>query len=162
MELTLTGGTILSDKLQSSESCSSRETNKNVAITRLAAATHSHDHSHGHSHIRCAKTVLKLDASTLLPSQEQVHQFKTNKKFRLNILSNVVRGGPYELFIDLLTVLVSDGDIEKRNITDGSTLPSAINNHAIEGADPVELAEFLDGFGADGHTLTHWCAKRGL
>lgn len=173
MELTLTGGTTLREKLQSAESGSSTETNTNVARSRLAATTrqtsslsqshqHSHDHSHGHNHNHCAKTVFKLDASTLLPSQEQVDQFKTNTKFRLNILSNVVRGGPYELFIDLLTVLVSDGNSEKRNTTDGSMLPSAINNSAIEGADPVELAQMLDGFGADGHTLTHWCAKRGL
>ena len=27
--------------------------------------------------------------------------------------------------------------------------------------DPVAFASLLDGYGADGHTLAHWCAKRG-
>ncbi|KAL7438432.1 hypothetical protein ACHAXH_003451 [Discostella pseudostelligera] len=175
MELTLTGGTTLSDKAHS-QSETNRDTNNYVVGGRRAAATatqqqqanslshshhHSHDHSHGHSHGHCARPALKLDASTLLPSKEQVDQFKTNTKFRLNILSNIVRGGPYALFIDLLTLVVSDGDGKKGNDTEGSTSQSTLDNHAIRDADPLVLAQMLDGYGADGHTLTHWCAKRG-
>ena len=176
MELTLTGGTTLSDKSHSSRSETNRDTLNNVVGSRQASVTrqgsslsqsHHHNHSHDHhSHSRthhgqCARPVLKLDASTLLPSKEQVEQFKTNSHFRLNILSNVVRGGPYALFIDLLTVLVSDGDGNKGNDTEGSISPSTLDNSAIRDADPVALAQMLDGYGADGHTLTHWCAKRG-
>jgi hypothetical protein len=175
MELTLTGGTTLSDKAHS-QSETNRDTHNYVVGGRRAAATatqqqqanslshshhHSHDHSHGHSHGHCARPALKLDASTLLPSKEQVDQFKTNTKFRLNILSNIVRGGPYALFIDLLTLVVSDGDGKKGNDTEGSTSQSTPDNHAIRDADPLVLAQMLDGYGADGHTLTHWCAKRG-
>lgn len=173
MELTLTGGTTLSDNLNYSQCEASREKNNSVAGNRLADATrqasalvarsqqhHSHDHSHSHNHGHWARPVLKLDASTILTSKEQVDQFKTNATFRLNILSNVVRGGPYALFIDLLTFLVSDGDKGKRNNAGGST-PLSIDNHAIRDADPLALAQMLDGYGADGHTLTHWCAKRG-
>ncbi len=168
MELTLTGGTTLSDNLNYSQSKA-----RSVAGNRLADATQqasalaalsqqqNHDHSHSHNHGHCARPVLQLDASTLLPTKEQVEQFKTNTNFRLNILSNVVRGGPYALFIDLLTVLVSDGDCGKRNNTGGSTPLSTLDNHVIRDADPLALAQMLDGYGADGHTLAHWCAKRG-
>ena len=89
-----------------------------------------------------------------------MQRFKTDKTFRLNVLSNVVRGGPYALFVDLLAVLVTDdGENEKSGACCGDKAEE--NDAVLNEADPVELAEKLDGFGADGHTLAHWCAKRG-
>ncbi len=150
-ELTLTGGTTL----------------RNNATIRPGSSLsqshhHSHDHSHGDGGHVCAQPALKLDASTLLPSKEQVDLFKTNKNFRLGILSNVVRGGTYSLFVDLLTVLISSGEGERRHDTEGSLPLSPSSFHAaIKDTDHVSLAQMLDGYGADGHTLAHWCAKRG-
>jgi hypothetical protein len=131
-----------------------------------------HNHSHGHhdhschnhshdNHSHSARPAGMITASTLLPSKEQVQQFKTNKHYRLNILSNVVRGGTYALFIDLLTANVSDGGGRENNaaaVLKGGTAASDCT--ALKDADPMVLAQMLDGYGADGHTLAHWCAKR--
>ncbi|KAL3797188.1 hypothetical protein ACHAW5_006050 [Stephanodiscus triporus] len=114
-----------------------------------------HNHSH-HSHSHSAVPAAMITASTLLPSKEQVQLFRTNKHYRLNILSNVVRGGTYMLFIDLLTALVSDDEGKEKK----SGTPAG-DGTALKDADPMVLAQMLDGYGADGHTLAHWSAKRG-
>jgi hypothetical protein len=90
---------------------------------------------------------------------EQVQRFKTNKHYRLNILSNLVRGGTYSLFIELLASLFRDSEGKESNaaaISEGGG-----TGMALKDADPNLLAQMLDGYGADGHTLAHWCAKRG-
>ena len=171
MELTLTGGT-LSDTdaaLQQTpvhSNATVKAINNTGGTTQTAAAnqqgshlSHSHNHSHGghccnSSHAPARPVV---DASTLLPTNEVAQRFRTDKKFRLNVLSNVVRGGPYNLFINLVTVLVLDGEDKKGDETADEGRDEAV----LKEADPQSLAQLLDGYGADGHTLAHWCAKRG-
>ena len=177
MELTLTGGSTLSDNdSQSTPLHANLGSSNNIGNGGQVGSlpqSHNHSHSHGHNHSHshgnhgqscCSphsapRPVVKIDASTLLPTKEQVQRFKTDRNFRLNVLSNVVRGGPYALFIDLLAVLVSDGEIKKS--VSGCDDKAKENEAALNAADPTELAEKLDGYGADGHTLCHWCAKRG-
>ena len=164
MELTLTGGTLSdTDAALQQTPVHSNATVKainNTGGTQTTAAdqqAHSHNHSHGHGHC-CnsshAPARPVVDASTLLPTNEVAQRFKTDKKFRLNVLSNVVRGGPYNLFINLVTVLVLDGE-DKKGDDEGR------DEAVLKEADPQSLAQLLDGYGADGHTLAHWCAKRG-
>ena len=166
MELTLTGGSTLSDHSRASTPVHSNSNDK--ANQDNHSHTHNHtNHNHGHSHNhnthggnccnpRQPRPTPKIDASTLLPSKEVVQRFKTDQKFRLNVLSNVVRGGPYELFTNLVAVLVLD-----TSDTIVTTDDARDDEEVIKGANPASLAQLLDGFGADGHTLTHWCAKRG-
>ena len=180
MELTLTGGSTLSDN--DSQSTPLHANGRSHANGGRAAVhahqggslsqSHTHNHGHGHNHSNgpqgqccnshaAARPPVKIDASTLLPSKEQAQRFRSDKNFRLNMLSNVVRGGPYALFVDLLTVLVSDGEKKKDHEEVYSEGKAAADDAALKEADPVELAQKLDGYGSDGHTLAHWCAKRG-
>lgn len=146
MELTLTGASTLSDRPVASTTSHSHD------------HSHSHGHSHGHSHSHnggscCAPPKpKKIDASVLLPTPEQVTRFKSDKSFRLQVLSNVVRGGTYEIFINLIQVLVND---DKK---DGN----AENDGMVKIEDYETFGNMLNGYGADGHTLAHWCAKRGM
>lgn len=89
-----------------------------------------------------------------------MQRFKNDKNYRLNILSNVVRGGPYALFIDLVCILVEDGEKQRSN-TESSDKVESENEATLKNSDPASLAPLLDGHGHDGHTLAHWCAKRG-
>ena len=187
MELTLTGGTTMSAvppaPAMDAESLARAQQQQphSTAYADGAAAhnkkgnqvaddvsPHHHNHSHvhhdhsGHNHSHSARPTGMITASTLLPSNEHVQRFKTNKLYRLNILSNVVRGGTYALFIDLLTALFSDGEDTENNaaaVSQGGVAASDCT--VLKDADPMVLAQMLDGYGADGHTLTHWCAKRG-
>eukprot|EP00579_Thalassiosira_antarctica_P032124 CAMPEP_0202001666 /NCGR_PEP_ID=MMETSP0905-20130828/7710_1 /ASSEMBLY_ACC=CAM_ASM_000554 /TAXON_ID=420261 /ORGANISM="Thalassiosira antarctica, Strain CCMP982" /LENGTH=386 /DNA_ID=CAMNT_0048558407 /DNA_START=45 /DNA_END=1201 /DNA_ORIENTATION=+ len=184
MELTLTGGSTLSDHSPSTplhaSNANANGANTNNGSQATAAAmnqqgnlsqSHNHNHSHGHNHAgkSCCNTPAaprptpKIDASTLLPSNEQVQRFKTDKIFRLNVLSNVVRGGPYALFTNLVTVLVlGELNVKKNEGGDSKEEGSGSDDDAVlKEADPEALAQMLDGHGADGHTLAHWCAKRG-
>lgn len=145
-----------------------------------SAPAHSHNHSpnHGHgqgratgqcchAHAPQKQQPRKIDASALLPTEEVARRFRSDKKFRLGVLSNVVRGGPYGLFLSLLTVLVSnenDESVKKKNDAEAEGAAAAAEERdesIVKGADPESLAQMLDGYGADGHTLAHWCAKRG-
>ena len=103
-----------------------------------------------------------------------VRRFRTDTTFRLGVLSNVVRGGPYELFLNLLTVLVAGEDASKdrgaeKKEGEGGSPAGVSREHGVKDlgdeatlrADPEALAPLLDGHGADGHTLAHWSAKRG-
>jgi hypothetical protein len=94
-----------------------------------------------------------MDESVLLPTPEQVARFKSDKSFRLNVLSNVVRGGTYEIFINLIGVLVSNEGVEKES--------SAVKDGVIKIEDREGFSIMVNGYGVDGHTLAHWCAKRG-
>ena len=94
-------------------------------------------------------------ASSILPSREMVRRFRTDAGFRLNVLGNVVRGGPYELFASLVAALASP-DEDGERWRDGE-----LTEKLIEEADPAALGAMLGGYGMDGHTLAHWCAKRG-
>jgi hypothetical protein len=174
MELTLTGGTAMS-KAPPAESHVQQQLTMhaggsaahNNERNQVAAATwpHQHNHSHGHHDHNDKKWYhghntrpAGMPVSSLLPSIEQVQRFKTNKHYRLNILSNVVRGGTYTLFIELLASLFRDSECKESNteaLSEGGT------GMALKDADPILLAQMLDGYGADGHTLAHWCAKRG-
>jgi hypothetical protein len=78
-----------------------------------------------------------------------VNRFKSDKSFRLQVLSNVVRGGTYEIFINLIRVLVNN---DKK----------AENDIMVKIEDYEAFGNMLNGHGADGHTLAHWCAKRGM
>ena len=84
-----------------------------------------------------------------------MNRFKSDKLFRLKVLSNVVRGGSYDIFINLIRVLVSNDD-EKKD-TNEETNDSLVIIHDYE-----KFATMVNGHGADGHTLAHWCAKRGV
>lgn len=187
MELTLTGGTTMSavppapamdvESLARAQQQQPHSTayadgaaahNKKGNQVAADVSPHHHNHSHvhhdhsGHNHSHSARPTGMITASTLLPSNEHVQRFKTNKLYRLNILSNVVRGGTYALFIDLLTALFSDGEDTENNaaaVSQGGVAASDCT--VLKDADPMVLAQMLDGYGADGHTLTHWCAKRG-
>ena len=145
MELTLTGASTLSDRPVASSSTHSHDHHE-----------HGHSHSHDHNHSCCGPKPQprKIDASVLLPTPEQVARFKSDKSFRLNVLSNVVRGGTYEIFISLIAVLVSKegGEKEVASVTDG----------VVQIEDFEEFASMVNGYGVDGHTLAHWCAKRGM
>ena len=94
-------------------------------------------------------------ASSILPNGEMVRRFRSDPAFRLNVLGNVVRGGPYELFLSLVAALASPDDGDERWRDGGRA------DELIEGADPAALGSMLGGYGMDGHTLAHWCAKRG-
>lgn len=177
MELTLTGGSTLGDndsQLTPVHSNGGRATVGGVSGSQQQpqghhhhhghSHNHGHGHGHNHGHGQCCgapppRAPPKIDASTLLPTEEQVRRFRTDRQYRLNILSNVVRGGPYPLFMDLIRVLISsdegDGGAAKGGNDEGG------GDEAARGADPVVLAPLLDGYGTDGHTLAHWCAKRG-
>jgi len=187
MELTLTGGSTLSDSLHSNSTPlhSNSTINNNggqvsaliqqgstVSQSRNNNHSHGHNHTHGQGHDKCCNSkaaprpVVKIDASNLLPSKEHVQRFKTDRNFRMNVLSNVVRGGPYALFMNLLTVLILDGEKKKNKDEeeqDGKGNAASDDDDAatLKDANSVALAQMLDGHGADGHTLTHWCAKRG-
>jgi hypothetical protein len=171
MELTLTGGTTISAvpavPAMDAESLARvqqqqqqpHSTHAHADGAAVAGSPYHHNHSqchHDHNHSHSAVPAAMITASTLLPSKEQVQRFRTNKHYRLNILSNVVRGGTYMLFIDLLTALVSDCEVKEKN-----TGTTAGDGTALKDADPMVLAQMLDGYGADGHTLAHWSAKRG-
>lgn len=100
MELTLTGGTILSSASQApskdvkSIPCvqqlqlpQSNEASANMNQGNPVAVSVSSHHNHSHN----ALPTGMITASYLLPSNEQLQRFKTNTHFRLNTLSNVVR-----------------------------------------------------------------------
>lgn len=181
MELTLTGGTAISKAPPAPAMDAESNVRQQLTVypgglaahknerNQLAAATlpHQHQHSHGHhdhndkncnhNHNAPARPA-GMPVSTLLPSTEQVLRFKTNKHYRLNILSNVVRGGTYSLFIELLASLFRDSDGKVGNT---AALSEGGTEMALRDADPTLVAQMLDGYGADGHTLAHWCAKRG-
>ena len=168
MELTLTGGSTLSDNNARSTTpvhSNVGGTMNNNATTATASQGNSHSHNHGHSHNHQAgaccnnahahpRPVVKIDASTLLPSKEAVQRFKTDKIYRMSMLSNIIRGGPYALFIDLMTVLVLNEEVAKTKTNEEA-------ESILKNADPVALTQMLEGYGNDGHTLAHWCAKRG-
>ena len=127
-------------------------------------SSHNHNHSHQGGGPCCnahpePRPIIKICASTLLPTKEAVGRFRTDRIYRMSMLSNVVRGGPYFLFLQLITVLVSNDEVVKTS-TDNSEDNNATEK-ALTEADPAFLAQLLIGYGADGHTLTHWCAKRG-
>jgi palmitoyltransferase len=195
MELTLTGGTTLPSARkdyavplthrvhqpplpQSNKAQANAGMNQENQVAAGAVSSHHHNHNHHddhghHDHSNCSHSshntrpaaVGMITVSTLLPSEELLQRFKTNKQFRLNILSNVVRGGSFALFIDLLTALVSDGEMSE--FSNGKTAVSEESaatidiSAVLQDADPTLLAQMIDGYGADGHTLAHWCAKRG-
>lgn len=148
MELTLTGASAINDRHVASASSHSHD------------HSHSHGHSHSHSHAShgagcCAPKPKKIDASVLLPTPEQVARFKNDKSFRLQVLSNVVRGGTYEIFTNLIQVLLNDDKKEDSRENESSDGTISIKDH--EG-----FGNMINGHGADGHTLAHWCAKRGV
>ncbi|KAL9183567.1 hypothetical protein ACHAXT_004423 [Thalassiosira profunda] len=169
-QLTLTGATTVSNHSRTHLHATADAAPKAGSDASAAAhqggslsQPHNHNHNHGNAHDNCCPShapsrPAKVDASTLLPSKEIVNRFKSDKLFRLNVLSNVVRGGPYKLFVALLTVLVSEGEESTGNDAAGE---EGRDDALLEGADPEFLANALDGHGADGHTLAHWCAKRG-
>ena len=95
-----------------------------------------------------------ISSSVLLPTPEQVSRFKNDKSFRLQVLSNVVRGGTYDIFTNLIQVLVNDD--EKKEMRD-----EEVNHDGVTIDDCEGFANMINGHGADGHTLAHWCAKRG-
>ena len=186
MELTLTGGTTLPSTLKDytlplthrvhqpplSQSNECPATNAGIVNHENQvddAGRHDHSNcSHSSHNTRPAVAAGMITVSTILPSEELLQRFKTNKQFRLNILSNVVRGGSFTLFIDLLTTLIfSEGGISVRSNDKTSTASvesvATIDNitTVLNDADPILLAQMIDGYGADGHTLAHWCAKRG-
>ena len=155
MELTLTGASTSSDRPAIAKSSSHNHNHSNGH-----SHNHSHGHSHGHSHSHgsscCApKPVKKIDASVLLPTPEQVSRFKNDKSFRLQVLSNVVRGGTYDIFTNLIRVLVNNDD-EKKEMHEEEVSSDGVTIDDCEG-----FANMINGHGADGHTLAHWCAKRG-
>ncbi|KAL7493559.1 hypothetical protein ACHAWT_002689 [Skeletonema menzelii] len=158
MELTLTGASTLSNKVASPHAAA----NNNDQTTAHQGNEHgSHSHNHGHGHAGCcnshAAPPRKINASALLPSKEQVQRFKNDELYRMNVLANVIRGGPFELFLSLITVLVSPDDIDNPVELDGIEAYEA----KVKEADPSSLAHLLEGYGHDGHTLSHWCCKRG-
>ena len=175
MELTLTGGSTLSDHspptpLHSNVNGGGASGSNQAAGGNLQPHNHNHSHSHVHHHTHngqcCShqgqpRPVPKINASTLLPTKEHTQRFKNDKNYRLNILSNVVRGGPYALFIDLVCILVEDGESKQRSNAESSDKVESENEATLKNADPASLAPLLDGHGHDGHTLAHWCAKRG-
>mmetsp|Transcript_12003 Transcript_12003/g.25830 ORF Transcript_12003/g.25830 Transcript_12003/m.25830 type:complete len:847 (+) Transcript_12003:89-2629(+) len=200
MELTLTGGSTLSDTHSSSSSSASNSTllrasnangggsNNNNASGLSPASVAAMEqkqcrssqssnynnagHSHNHNHGRCCgapqppRPAPITDASTLLPTPELIQRFQTDKVFRLNMLSNVVRGGPYALFTNLVTVLVlGEVNKEKKHKEEGGEgcckVEGRSDETVLKEADVESLALMLDGHGADGHTLAHWCVKRG-
>jgi len=95
-------------------------------------------------------------ASSILPNREMARRFRSDPAFRLNVLGNVVRGGPYELFLSLVAALASPDDEDDERWRD-----PGMADGIIASADPARLASMLGGYGMDGHTLAHWCAKRG-
>ena len=173
MELTLTGGSTLSDNNNARSTTPVHSnvggtTNNNTATATASSqgnSSHSHNHGHGHHNHQAGaaccnahpqpRPVVKIDASTLLPSKEAVQRFKTDKIYRMSMLSNIIRGGPYALFIDLMTVLVSNNEEVAKTKTNEEA------ESILKDADPVALTQMLEGYGNDGHTLAHWCAKRG-
>jgi ankyrin repeat protein len=171
MELTLTGASTLSDNVASPLHTAATKSNDQATTQDHGRGSHSHTHSHGHSHGHghshthngegcCdshAPPPRKINASALLPSREQVQRFKNDKLYRMNVLANVIRGGPYELFLSLITVLVSTDDIDSPVELEGIEEYEA----KVKQADQVALAQKLEGYGNDGHTLCHWCCKRG-
>eukprot|EP00574_Skeletonema_japonicum_P008687 CAMPEP_0201729680 /NCGR_PEP_ID=MMETSP0593-20130828/19736_1 /ASSEMBLY_ACC=CAM_ASM_000672 /TAXON_ID=267983 /ORGANISM="Skeletonema japonicum, Strain CCMP2506" /LENGTH=785 /DNA_ID=CAMNT_0048222065 /DNA_START=74 /DNA_END=2431 /DNA_ORIENTATION=- len=174
MELTLTGASTLSNSVASPQDAVAPN-NQDTTTTQQSSNGHSHSHTHNQSHNHrqhghvhnggggggCCDAhsapPRKIHASALLPSKEQVQRFKNDKLYRMNVLANVIRGGPYELFLSLITVLISPDDIDKPVELDGVDAYEA----KVKAADPVALAVLLEGYGHDGHTLTHWCCKRG-
>lgn len=168
MELTLTGASTVSDNAASPLHTDAPQNNgtSNNQLSNVNAS-HSHSHSHGHHNhphngggccsAHAAAGQRKINASALLPSREQVQRFKNDKLYRMTLLANVIRGAPYELFMSLMTVLVSPGDIDGPIELDGIDAYEAI----VKEADPAALAQQLEGYGNDGHTLAHWCCKRG-
>mmetsp|Transcript_15867 Transcript_15867/g.33291 ORF Transcript_15867/g.33291 Transcript_15867/m.33291 type:complete len:800 (-) Transcript_15867:241-2640(-) len=176
MELTLTGASTISNNAQ----VSPKKYTIPVASGGAASLTpshvgnsHDHNHSHGHDHVHghahgkprgqshSVQTNPKIDASTVLPSKEEVQRFKTDKLYRLHVLSNVVRGGPYEVFVNLVTVLTLNDDGENTVKEKNPDQDGHKEDVPLKEDDPAALANMLDGYGADGHTLAHWCAKRG-
>mmetsp|Transcript_26140 Transcript_26140/g.55137 ORF Transcript_26140/g.55137 Transcript_26140/m.55137 type:complete len:850 (+) Transcript_26140:59-2608(+) len=193
MELTLTGGSTLSDNSRPSTPLHSNvssnainggsakingtqtQTSTGAAMSHNHQHNTSHNHDNGHVHSSCChapnqpRPMPKIDASNILPSPEIIRRFQSDKIFRLNVLSNIVRGGPYELFTNLVTVLVT-GEVNKKcnenspnkeGEGDCNKNCGSDDDSILKGADPESLAQMLDGYGADGHTLAHWCAKRG-
>lgn len=171
MELTLTGASTLSNSVTPQDVAAPN--NKDQTTTQQSnghshSHTHNnshHNHGHGHNHAPNGRGCCdahsapprKINASALLPSKEQVQRFKNDALYRINVLANVIRGGPYELFLGLITVLISPDNIDKPEVLDGVEAYEA----KVKAADPVALAQLLEGYGHDGHTLTHWCCKRG-
>lgn len=134
------------------------------ASSSIISSTHTHSHHHSHKGSACCATPKqKIDASTLLPSPQQVHRFKTDQFYRLNVLANVVRGGTFEIFMNLVGILVLEGTSGtlKNTGNDASGEDGGSGSLELKVDDPVAFASLLDGYGADGHTLAHWCAKRG-
>ena len=166
MELTLTGASTLSNNVSSPLHTADTK-NNDQATTQQSNGNGSHlhnqSHNHGHKHDGggcCdahAAPPRKINASALLPSREQVQRFKNDKLYRMNVLANVIRGGPYELFLSLITVFISPDDIDRPVELEGIEAYEA----KIKEADPAALAQQLEGHGNDGHTLAHWCCKRG-
>ena len=83
-----------------------------------------------------------------------------------------MRGGTYEIFLNLVMVLASidknggnrDKETSKENANVGQVVEHEKDGDCsdpMKVVDPVALAKMLDGYGSDGHTLAHWCAKRG-
>jgi len=171
MELTLTGGTSTTPTHSNVNVIGNNGSNtiQQGNVLQAHKHTHSSHHNHNHSHQaggQCCnahpepRPIIKICASTLLPTKEAVGRFKTDRIYRMSMLSNVVRGGPYFLFLQLITVLVSNDEVVK-TCTDDDNSEDNNATEKVNQADPVELAQLLDGYGADGHTLAHWCAKRG-
>mmetsp|Transcript_18381 Transcript_18381/g.36848 ORF Transcript_18381/g.36848 Transcript_18381/m.36848 type:complete len:778 (-) Transcript_18381:38-2371(-) len=168
MELTLTGASTLSDNVASPQDRTPKINDQTMTQQSNGNGSHSHNHGHVHHHGHAhnggggccdshAAPPKKINASALLPSKEQVQRFKNDQLYRMNVLANVIRGGPYELFLSLITVLVSPDDIDSPVELDGVEAYEA----KVKEADPAALAQLLEGYGNDGHTLSHWCCKRG-
>ena len=66
-----------------------------------------------------------------------------------------MRGGTFEIFVNLMKVLVTSD--EKK---DDEMVQEEEDKVVIE--DYEGFASLVNGHGADGHTLAHWCAKRGM
>lgn len=165
MELTLTGGSSLSDN---DSQATPTHSNVNLAGANNNSQTHNHSHSHhhhGHSHNHggdaCCNShpaqprPIKISAQTLLPTADAIKRFKSDRIYRMNMFSNVIRGGPYKLFLELVMVLIGEDVVQDCCENEDNCIDK------IKEADPVALANLLEGYGADGHTLAHWCAKRG-
>ncbi len=65
------------------------------------------------------------------------------------------------MFVNLVTVLTLNEEVDNAVAEENPDKDNDKKDTPLKEDDPTALAKMLDGYGADGHTLAHWCAKRG-
>lgn len=152
MELTLTGASLTGDK-KKSVAFASPVVEKSSSLDKLNLLKshqmngHSHEHSHSHQDECCSNAITPRSRFTAVESIP-VDKLIQNKPMLFASLMASVKGGSFSSFQYLVDIILQH---EKENGDD---------IFQEWGTDMNGCKSCLGRRLQDGHTITHWCAKR--